>query len=321
MRPLVHLHPRGEDALAGSAQQEARLAVLCAAADRANEMPDEAACHFRREQHRCPSRGDPPRAEPGHGALAGDAADVRSRREIAPIARALVPVVALHLAILARQQHATERMAGGAVAGKETVAVAIDAYPALRADARPLGVVDARIDGATRCLAFTRQRHRRLRSDVPREIKFERQRFAGEQRGIGEASAFVLGRMARERTGLGDGGAYRIGGEVGGARRTFALPEIDCDTQPAVALVLDRLDFTEPHRDRQALLQAGIDLGLRGPEPACLIERPCDHSLQGGNPVRIDLLRHVRIVAVAALWSREHADDASRIPMGRDRHA
>ena len=152
------------------------------------------------------------------------------------------------------QQHTTERMAGGAVAGKETVAVAIDPHPALRADARALGIVDARIDRATRCLAFTRQRHRRLRSDVPREIKFERQRFAGEQRGIGEAGVFVLGRVARERTGFGNGGANRIGGEVGGARRTFALPEIDRHTEPAIALILDRLDFTESHRDRQALL-------------------------------------------------------------------
>ena len=51
------------------------------------------------------------------------------------------------------------------------------------------------------------------------------------------------------------------GGQVRRARRALALAGIDGDTEAAVALVFERLHFTEAHGDRQARTDA--DAGFR----------------------------------------------------------
>src|SRR5262249_6668602 len=65
MRPLAHLEEGREDPLAGRIQKEGGLAVLTRSADRADEVPVEAAGHVGREEDRRLARGQLARADSG----------------------------------------------------------------------------------------------------------------------------------------------------------------------------------------------------------------------------------------------------------------
>ena len=146
--------------------------------------------------------------------------------------------------------------------------IAVHAHAAMAADARAFGIGDARIDGAARGLAFARGFHRLFRRQVPGMIEIEIGNVARQLFGIGEARAFVFGGVARDVAGLFDGFGHGARRQVGGAGRALALAEVHRDAHAAIALVFDGLDFAQPDRGRQALLQADIGFGLGGAQLA-----------------------------------------------------
>ena len=101
-----------------------------------------------------------------------------------------------------------------------------------------------------------------LGSESPRMIEIEigdvtRQILRLHQAGIG-----VLGRIARDGAGLLHSRTDRLPSEVGSAGRALALAEIDRHGEAPVALVLDRIHFSQADGRAQSLAQAGIDLVL-----------------------------------------------------------
>jgi hypothetical protein len=113
---------------------------------------------------------------------------------------------------------------------------------------------------------------------------------AGERGRIGQAGAGVLGREARDRDGLVHGRGDRVPGQVAGRRRALALADVGGDAHAAVALVLERLDLAEPHRDRQTGVDADADVGLGRAGAAGFIERAFDQGGEIGVAERV--LRH-----------------------------
>ena len=77
-------------------EQEGRLAVQAAARDGGDEIADESGGDGRFEDDRTRTCVELAAIETAHGALPGDAADGFGRVEMAAVARAAVPVVALH---------------------------------------------------------------------------------------------------------------------------------------------------------------------------------------------------------------------------------
>ena len=75
MRPLGDLHPRREDLLARRIEQERRATILTAAANRAEEMPEQAARQLGHEQHRRRHRRQLARVEAPQRARRGLLAD------------------------------------------------------------------------------------------------------------------------------------------------------------------------------------------------------------------------------------------------------
>ncbi len=110
--------------------------------------------------------------------------------------------------------------------------------------------------------------------------------------GLREAGALVAGGEARDGARLRDHVAHRRGLDVGAARRALATVEVHGDAEPAIALILDGFDLAEAHRDVQALLQAHVALGLRGPETPCLLEREGHDVFELRDARGVDFLGH-----------------------------
>ena len=202
----------------------------------------------------------------------GDAPDAHGVLQVLRIARQRVPVVTLHVIAVLGDERGAHRVTGGGIAGEEAERVAVDAGVALRVDRRTLGVGDPRIHRQSRRLARARQLDGPLRREVPGVIKIQvgnvaRQGFGLDQPGVG-----ILGRVARDGAGLLHRLAHRRRGQVRGARRALALAEVHRDTQAAVALVLDGVDFAQPHAHREPLAHRDVGLALRCALPARLLE-------------------------------------------------
>ncbi len=99
MRLFVDADERGEDRLAQMVEQEAGFAVEAAAADRADEMPDQPAGHVGGEHHRALPRAQSLRVQPPHRALGGFAAHRLGGLQIGGVAGHRPPVVALHVVV------------------------------------------------------------------------------------------------------------------------------------------------------------------------------------------------------------------------------
>ena len=136
MRPLEQSQERRKDRLPARIEQERGAPILARAANRAHEMTEQSARQLRCEQHR--------RAPRRQAAVHRAARSARSaaRRPIdcgdssaCGIARDRVPVVALHVVALLRDQRAAERVAGARQPGQKAMAVAVDAHAAVRVDA------------------------------------------------------------------------------------------------------------------------------------------------------------------------------------------
>ncbi len=125
------------------------------------------------------------------------------------------------------------------------------------------------------------------------EVRYvTRQIFRLQQAGVG-----ILGRETRDGAGLRHRGPDRLASQVRGAGRSLALAEVDRHRQPAVALILDRVDLTQPHRRTEPLAQTDVDLVLRGTLAPGFLEREAGNVLEQWG-VRLDRLWHTRSVRI-----------------------
>ena len=264
VRPLLHGDEGREHLAARGLEQERGLAILAGAADRTDEVPDQATRHLGHERHRRLARRQPAGAESRQRAAARGAADSGDRLELRRVARHGVPVVALHVLTLLRDERSAHRVAGGGVAGEKAERVAVHTAVALAADCRALGVADTRIEREPRRLALARQLDGALRRELPGMIEIEIWDVAGKRLGLDETGVAVLGRVARDRARLADGLGDRRAAQVRGAGRALALAEVHRDSKAAVALVFDGVDCAEPDVHRQSAAHRGVGVALRG---------------------------------------------------------
>ena len=232
------------------------------------------------------------RAEPRHSTFAGDAPDGGHIEQILRIARARVPVVALHVLTGLREQHAAHRVTRSNVAREEPVRVAVDAYAALRANTRAFRVAETRIDCQPRSLATARKLDRLLRVQCPRKIETQIRKLRRQEGRISEPRTLVGCGVPRNGAGLGHHVVDRGRRQIRRAGRTLAGTEINGDTEGSIALILDGLHLAEPHRHAQASREAGIHLGLRG--AGARSHRKCrgHDGFELGNTGGVNGLRH-----------------------------
>ena len=83
------------------------------------------------------------------------------------------------------------------------------------------------------------------------------------QFGIGQTRTGVFRSVTGDITGGLNGLANRLGIQIGGARTSLVLPDVNTDTEAIVLLVLDGLDLTHARRYRKPLRnrQSGLGLG------------------------------------------------------------
>src|SRR4029079_1498168 len=123
---LADAHERREYLLSQAIEQERRLPVETAAAHGGHEMPHEALCRRGLEQHGRLARGYLARVQPLYRALAGAPPDALRGRHLGRIAAGFVPIVALHLVVLPRDQAAPDAMARGWIAREKPQGVAVN---------------------------------------------------------------------------------------------------------------------------------------------------------------------------------------------------
>ena len=191
-------------------QQKRGLAVLAAAADRGDKMPDEPACEFRHEQHGRATGADFARSQAGDGAARTLSADGLRVLQLAPVARGAVPVVALHVFARSGEDHTAERMRGGRIAADETMRVAVDMQPLMSANRCTLGIVDARVESQRGRLAGFGDLDGAVRRHVPGMRKVEVLGCACHQSGVRETGTGVFGGKSGNTAGLGDRRAHRL---------------------------------------------------------------------------------------------------------------
>src|SRR5450631_2570952 len=167
MRPLGNGDVRGKYLLPSRIQQKRRLPVLAAAANCGDKMTDEAASQFRHEQHWCAPRADFTRAETGNGAPRTFTADSFRVLQFLPVARTGVPIVALHVVARSGEDHAAQCMRRGRIAPDESMCVAVDVKPLMRADRCALGIVDARVESERGSLAGFSDLDGAVRGHIP----------------------------------------------------------------------------------------------------------------------------------------------------------
>ena len=182
-------------------------------------------------------------------------------REVAGAAHRRVPVVALHVAAAARDRRARDVVARTRIAREEAARRRRHELRLLRRHARAFGVGDLRIGRERGVFGAAGDFDRFVGGQIPRVKQVEIARRGFEQLGFGEARAVVFGGEARDVVGRRDRVSQRLRRKVGGARVAALLADVHRHADHLVAVVLDRLDFAAPHRDRQAV--AFGDFGRR----------------------------------------------------------
>ena len=162
-------------------------------------MPEETRCDGRFEQHRRLRRGNFARADALHRALARAASDHVGRNEIQRIARRLVPIVALHVFILARDERAPDAVARARVAIDESKRVAVNEVRFLGRDRRAFGIAHEAVDREAGVLADFRELDRALDRQIPWMPQIEVGNVAREQLGIGKPRSRIRRGKARDR--------------------------------------------------------------------------------------------------------------------------
>ena len=103
-------------------EQEARLPRDRAAADRADQMAEQARRDAWIEQHRHCAWRDPHRIEPGHRAVGGAGADLRRAFKVGTVPGRMPAIVALHPRAFARDDAGRHAVTGGAAGARKAVA-------------------------------------------------------------------------------------------------------------------------------------------------------------------------------------------------------
>ena len=280
MRLFVQVHPRRKHGFSEAIQQERRLTVEAAAAHRRHEMRQQARGHRCLEHYRRAARRELAPAEAADGALRRLVSDRRRCRQPVRGTADVVPIIALHAALVLGNDAHRQPVARRRLAGEKPVAVTVHFQAGVRRQRRALGVGDSAVGFARRGLADARQLNCLIHAGVPGVVKPEVGEFARQQRRIGQAGAIVRGGVF----GDGAGGAHRVahrrGRQVGGAGRTGALAEIHRNAQALVACVLHGLDLAQTHGHGQPLGDVDRGLGLRCAHAARLGQRLSDHVRQ-----------------------------------------
>src|SRR3569832_2944204 len=154
MRLFVDAHEGGKHLLAEAVEQKRRFAIEALAADRANELREEAARALGDEAHRRLPRGEAPAAEPPHRALARARADLAHGLELLAVTRHRVPVIVLHAVTVVGDDRATHAVARTRIGAEKAVAVGVDAITAVTAHRRAIGIGDACVHRPRRRLAL-----------------------------------------------------------------------------------------------------------------------------------------------------------------------
>ena len=261
-------------------QQERGLPVLAAAADGGGEMADETARDFRHEQHRRAPGGQLARVQPRDGATGTLAADRLGIFQLPPVARAAVPIIALHVLARTREHHAAQGMRRRRVAADEAVGIAVNVQALMGADRATFRIVDARIERQRRRLAGLGEFDGLVRRDGPGKGEIEVGRRMGHQSGFRETRTGVFGRESRDAAGLGHGVAHRFQGEIRGAGRPLAPAEIHRDPHAAVTLVFQGFHFAESHADRKTSILTDRGFCLGRASRAGILQSALDDGLQ-----------------------------------------
>src|SRR3954470_57235 len=168
MGSFLHLQERGKNFLASRVQQERGLAILTRAPDCTDEMPEQPASHIRRIRNRSLASRQLTRPQPGNCPFTSNAADGLGKVQLRRITHAAVPVVALHLVSVLRNQRATDRVAGTSSTSQESEGVAVHANVTLRVDGRAFGIRDAGVHSPSCRFTTKRKLNGLLRFQSPR---------------------------------------------------------------------------------------------------------------------------------------------------------
>src|SRR5690606_2109074 len=134
MRLFADADKLGEYLLPDALVQKRRAAIPGGAANRAEKMPDQPFRGFRRKQHGHAHGGKPLRTEASQSALRRTPADGFRGFDHARVARRGIPVVALHAAIITREDRAGNAMTGSPVAADEAVRVTVNSHSGMRTE-------------------------------------------------------------------------------------------------------------------------------------------------------------------------------------------
>src|SRR5262249_15708547 len=126
MWPLVHLQKRRENLFSRGIQQERSLAILTRAPYRAHQVPDQAPTHLGRVSNGRLARSQLARPQSADGPFPCAATDRLRSIQLDAIACGAVPVIALHLIGVLRDQRAADRVAGARRRREETQRVAVN---------------------------------------------------------------------------------------------------------------------------------------------------------------------------------------------------
>jgi len=259
--------------LANAVQQEACLAIQSTAGHRRQQVPDQAARHFRGEQHRHAAGGQRSWLQAGDSTLGGTTSDQADVLQVLASQRTGVPAVTLHAIALPGDQRTTDRMVGAALTADETMRIGIDRQ-ALHARHRgAVGIADLRI-GLTACgFASQGQVHRLVGLQRPRVPAVQVREVGGHQGRFGQAGGRVIFGMPGDGTGLLDRGRQAGLVQVAGAGAALALAEIHSDGDAAVAGGLHGFDLAEADIHLQSTVFAAADFSLAGAQRAGAVEQ------------------------------------------------
>ena len=280
VRFLANADVRCEHRLAKRIEQERRLAVQTSAGHRVHERTDQVTGLRSLEQHRAFERAQLPRTEPTYGALAGDAAHIGRRQQVAGRARRRVPVIALHRAVGLADDGAIDRVPRAAVTPGKSRSVRVDELRFAARNARTFRVGNARIDCQRRGFRLAAELDRIVNGKVPRMVEIEIGPRARKPRRIGQPGARIFRGEARDRERLVDGRANRLVREIGRARVSAARADVHGNADTLVAVVRNRLDFTFAYRNTLADRLRHFGLGRGSATGARNVEHGCGDALE-----------------------------------------
>lgn len=232
-----------------------------AAADSAEEMPDQAARCFRREQYRRLTRPKLARAKTCHGALRRLAAYSFRRFQCLRISRGGVPVVPLHALAVAAHYRTGQTVAGTRITADKAMGIAVCAQTLMGGDGRAFRIVDSAVEPPRSPFTDSCEIDGLIRFQVPGMAKIEIRDFPRHESGFRQSRARILGGVPGDATGRAHTFSHRGSRQIGRARGALAPAEIHRNTEAVITLVLKGFDLAQTHGQREPRLN--IDARLR----------------------------------------------------------